>query len=82
MGVKSCHRGDCRNVMCDRYSSEYGYICGDCFKELVAFKPKNHKEIEMFMDSTTGEFNHFANYTELLDKVFPLDESEVYNATF
>jgi hypothetical protein len=21
--------------MCDRYSSRYGYLCGDCFAELV-----------------------------------------------
>lgn len=36
MGVLRCDRADCENIMCDRYSEKYGYICDDCFQELVA----------------------------------------------
>jgi len=34
MGVKGCDRNGCENVMCDRCSNKYGYICSDCFEEL------------------------------------------------
>ena len=35
MGVLECDRIGCENIMCDRYSHEYGYICNDCFDEMV-----------------------------------------------
>lgn len=35
MGVMGCHRKDCDHIMCDYYSSKYGYICWDCRNELV-----------------------------------------------
>ena len=34
MGVMTCNRRGCNNIMCDRYSDEYGYICSECFEEL------------------------------------------------
>lgn len=36
MGVKICYRGDCVNYMCTRYGVKHGYICDECFEELVA----------------------------------------------
>ncbi len=36
MSYMQCDREGCENIMCDRYSSQYGYICDKCFKELVA----------------------------------------------
>jgi len=35
--------------MCKRYSSEYGYICNDCFQELVNLGPQMN--VASFMDS-------------------------------
>ncbi len=35
MGVMMCDREGCENVMCDRYSLNFGYICQECFDELV-----------------------------------------------
>jgi len=35
MGVMACFRNGCNNIMCDRYSDEFGYICNDCFSELI-----------------------------------------------
>lgn len=35
MGVLACDRKNCENIMCDRYSPEHGYICGECFEELI-----------------------------------------------
>ena len=49
MGVLACHRNGCENIMCDRVSREYGYICNECFKELVFTGPETN--IESFMDS-------------------------------
>lgn len=34
MSVLECSREGCDNIMCDRYSHEYGYICNECFEEL------------------------------------------------
>ena len=36
MGVLACDRAGCVNIMCDRLSGHYGYICDECFEELVA----------------------------------------------
>ncbi len=35
MGVLPCSRVGCTNVMCDRLSQKWGYICDDCFEEMV-----------------------------------------------
>ena len=45
MGVLACDRSGCSNIMCDRLSGEFGYICNDCFDELV--------------DSQTGDIGEF-----------------------
>ena len=41
MSVLACDRNGCDNVMCDRLSHEYGYICHECFKDLVNSGPHN-----------------------------------------
>jgi hypothetical protein len=35
MGVMACGSIGCQNILCDRYSDDYGYICDECFAELV-----------------------------------------------
>ena len=35
MSVLECDRYMCQNIMCDRYSDDFGYICEECFNELV-----------------------------------------------
>jgi len=49
MGVMGCDRNNCDNVMCDRLSDEYGYLCWECFDELVFLGPETN--ISKFMDS-------------------------------
>jgi hypothetical protein len=34
MSVLMCNRGNCENIMCNRHSRTYGYICEECFEEL------------------------------------------------
>jgi len=47
MGVMECSRKGCENILCGMYSSEYGYICGECFEELVKLGPSS--DIGAFM---------------------------------
>lgn len=42
MGVLECSRVGCKNVMCNRYSSTYGYLCYECFEELVSLGPETN----------------------------------------
>jgi len=35
MGVMQCSRNGCDNIMCNRRNEKHGYICNDCFEELV-----------------------------------------------
>jgi hypothetical protein len=45
MSVLACDRAGCENIMCTRYSHEYGYICDDCFEELK----KSKMPVPLFM---------------------------------
>ena len=55
MSVLACNRTGCDRIMCDRHSVEYGYICYECFDELVeavSFLPAGN--IQRFMESHKG----------------------------
>jgi hypothetical protein len=54
MGVMSCCREGCRNILCDWFSYTYGYLCDDCFEELCS----EVIDIKKFM-------NNDGNYSEL-----------------
>ena len=41
MGVLMCSRKGCKNIICDRYSHVHGYICPDCFNELISLNPES-----------------------------------------
>lgn len=55
MGVRSCDRNGCKNIMCDRASHEHGYICQECFEELVASGPETN--IQKFMQFNKNSKN-------------------------
>lgn len=66
MGVLACDREGCENVMCDRLSQRYGYICWECFDELVA---SGKLDIEGFMGQ---ELRHEEKPDqEFYEKIFP-----------
>lgn len=46
MGVLACDRSGCENIMCDLVSSDFGYICEECYEELLH---KPNISIEWFM---------------------------------
>ena len=55
MGVMSCNRKSCENIMCDTYISQVGYICNDCQSEFQEQNGGNYshrrliKKLEKFM---------------------------------
>ena len=55
MGVLACDRRGCSNVMCNRYSIDFSYICGDCFDELSKYRYSIN--IKDFMDSRKPELS-------------------------
>ena len=55
MGVKNCFRKGCDNIPCDRLSSTHGYICSECFDELVESGVKT--DITEFMNSPKPKSN-------------------------
>ena len=55
MGVMACSRSGCENIMCHMYSSRFGYICWECFNELVKLGPEAN--IGMFMDSPGAQYD-------------------------
>ena len=73
MGVLTCDRYNCENVMCDRYSCRYGYICDECFGELVGSGIKTN--IEDFMQSAKHTYDT-ESATEYFDAEFPDQRKE------
>jgi len=72
MGVLACSREGCSSIMCDRYSHIYGYICNECFAELVSLGPG--ASVPGFLESTRAEDPDALKRAALLrfDAVFPL----------
>jgi hypothetical protein len=56
--------------MCERYSDEFGYICDECFQELVACGVKN---VAKFMKSAKGTYHSQQSDYDFIDDLFPHD---------
>lgn len=62
MGVMSCSRRGCSNIMCDTHIHDIGYVCNDCQKEFKQYlgemnqNPRTatdiHNALENFMETT------------------------------
>ena len=67
MGVMSCSRSYCNNIMCDTYVSSIGYICDECEKEFQEYLDKQgimpttegeiKMELQKFMATDKGVYN-------------------------
>lgn len=67
MGVMSCHRNECENIMCDTYVDSIGYVCDECqkeFKDYLSSKGINlstegdiRRALEKFMRTPKGDFD-------------------------
>lgn len=69
MGVKGCLRNGCESIMCDRYSHKHGYICPECFNELVALNPIS---IDEFMQSPRRGSDLSEDAEAKFDREFPV----------
>lgn len=66
MGVMSCSRSHCDQIMCSTYVQSIGYVCRECqdeFQEYLISKnvnPNNEalirNQLELFMDTRKGTF--------------------------
>ncbi|PHR58770.1 MAG: hypothetical protein COA47_10215 [Robiginitomaculum sp.] len=70
MGVLACDRSGCENVMCDRLSNTYGYICNECFDELV--KSGAETNIGDFMHTPKTQATSEDEARARFDVAFPL----------
>ncbi|RLA84795.1 MAG: hypothetical protein DRG78_00460 [Epsilonproteobacteria bacterium] len=55
MGVMACDRNGCDNLLCNKYSTEYGYICNECLEEMKNKQGNAKFTISGFMNSKKGE---------------------------
>ena len=69
MGVLECDRYRCSNIMCDRLSYEYGYICYECFEELIELGI--NADIKDFMNSKKHTKTSRYTAVEFFSEVFP-----------
>lgn len=70
MGVLACNRADCENIMCNRYSPKHGYICDDCFEELI--NSPTYQSVTDFMESHKEEIPVPQICREYFEGVFPI----------
>lgn len=77
MGVMGCFRAGCDNVMCTRYSSKHGYICNECFEELIDMGVEAN--IKWFM--STPKKNHLHGMEEVARNRFEIEfpDTESYH---
>ncbi len=68
MGVMPCYRKNCEGIMCTQYSHKHGYICSDCFEELVAINPNS---ITDFMSTARPESDTSEDPEERFNREFP-----------
>jgi uncharacterized protein YjaG (DUF416 family) len=73
MSVLECSRNGCTNIMCDRCNPDFGYICEECFEELL-IKYVNGMSISEFMDSPKCKIN--MSNRKILEEIFP-DRSHI-----
>ena len=65
MSVMSCNRKGCENIMCTKHSHVYGYICNECFEELLLsnLNTANFMDIEKQSDQNIN--NKLADFEEV-----------------
>lgn len=78
MGVMSCSRRSCDNIMCDTYVNGIGYVCYDCqaeFKHWLSAKGvvlRNETQIEDALTDFmhTDKTNYDTGSENIIDKFF------------
>jgi len=71
MGVMSCYRNNCENIMCDIYVNGIGYVCYECQSEFKEYLASNgivvetegeiKRELQKFMESEKDAYTKGKN---------------------
>jgi len=76
MADQPCNRAGCEEIRCSRLNDKYGYICADCFRELVALGPV--ADIAEFLESgREGEVVNIEASTAYYNSLFPTAEERI-----
>lgn len=71
MSVLACSVLNCDNIMCNRLSDEYGYICDNCFDRLLIDRPTTDEEMRRFLSTSmlvlAGTYN-YDYYNDIFSK--------------
>ena len=67
MGVMSCSRPDCQQIMCDTYVDGIGYVCYECKREFEEYLEKEginpttegdiRRELQKFLATDKGAYD-------------------------
>lgn len=64
MGVLTCNKKGCDNIMCNTYMFDVGYICGECIEEFTKYvqfykmsKDKFKIGLQCFVDIRKGFYS-------------------------
>lgn len=74
MGVRSCDRSGCSNVMCDTHVNDIGSICNECKEEFKQYLQENdvhypeteieiQAQLKLFMITRKGAYLAVKNMT-------------------
>lgn len=85
MGVLSCSRSNCENIMCDTYIPTMGYICNECKEEFEGLMGTNshyskeviESKLEMFLETEKEEYVDLSNNNS--DEISVYDYFEIYS---
>jgi hypothetical protein len=72
MGVMSCFRKGCDEIMCRTYVSNIGYICYDCKGEFENKYPDKYSENKLLK-----KFEKFMNTEKRYKEVKEIDDSGI-----
>jgi len=82
MGVLSCSRKYCTNIMCDIYVPQVGYICYECKREFINFAESYNQTFNTTNDVVIA-LNQFLNVPKgssyVVDKYNKIDLEDFFN---
>ena len=66
MGVMPCDRNGCENILCRKYSIEYGYVCDECLEEMKDLQQNSFNfSIVKFMKSIKKQPEQLTDLDEI-----------------
>ena len=70
MSVMNCNRKGCKSIMCNLYSSDFGYICWDCYKELLYLGKVGKDHTRQFMNRSLLNVEDYDTVEKYYENIF------------